>query len=110
MCYHCDQGFDFSADFEMHNWDKHKDNRPYHCKYDGCDKSFELPKNYRMHIQRVHQKGNYVCDYCQKEFYYQSNWIMHVLNGQNPEDQHRHDALFNLVDALLMIDNEENLC
>ena len=78
-CIHCDKGYNFKTDFESHNWDKHKERKPYHCKYDGCDKSFELHWTYWKHVQSIHRKiRHYTCDYCQKEFYLKTDWSKHV--------------------------------
>ncbi|NHK30081.1 MAG: hypothetical protein FK730_01930 [Asgard group archaeon] len=75
----------------------HRNQKAYQC--DFCDKSFELLRQYRMHLFSVHPKRTindlglqprYLCPYCDRVFYYHTRLVRHLNRHRVLENSYYH--------------------
>ncbi len=86
-CHHCKKAFVVLSQFRDHNSIKHNDERPFHCKYNGCNYSVDDGHSLKIHKEGVHQKKiKYTCNYCAKGFYAKSHYDNHIRihTGEKP--------------------------
>ena len=54
QCIDCGKGFIYKDSLEKHKMNVHLKLRPYICRYDGCDVSYNDASNRNQHEKRVH--------------------------------------------------------
>ena len=81
VCHHCGKAFTLQQYLRVHLRKKHNEGPPIERKYrcDQCDKSYENPKNLKIHKATNHQKNvSYPCPICSKTFLHKQYLQQHV--------------------------------
>ena len=96
-CYHCPKKYMTTKEFQEHNKKEHKDSKPWHCHYNGCNHSSKNKTCFTRHIERVHEKiSKFKCDQCPKGFYDKHKLENHLRthSGEKPFECDQCDKKF----------------
>lgn len=63
----------------------HTKYRPFVCQEPGCSTSFTDSSKMNDHKNWHLKIRNYICAFCQEEFYFASNWRQHLYRHVDPE-------------------------
>ncbi|XP_014681045.1 PREDICTED: zinc finger protein ZFAT-like isoform X3 [Priapulus caudatus] len=86
-CMYCGRRFHRQGDYTEHV-NVHTREKVYECEHDGCAFQALSKDNMRRHVEKVHEKKQYVCELC-----------AHVSNSRMKAWHHKQDAHAGIIDV-----------
>ena len=76
-CKICSKEFKQSGHLDTHIKLKHSEEKPFHCNYPGCDKSFPVRWALKTHA-KTHKEKTHFCNYCDNKFHQKVQLNNHI--------------------------------
>lgn len=76
-CKLCEKVFKQSGHLDTHIRLKHSEERPFHCNFPGCNKSFPVRWALKTH-SKIHKKKHFSCNFCDSEFHQKVQLETHI--------------------------------
>lgn len=76
-CRICYKEFKQSGHLDTHIKLKHSEERPFHCNFPGCNKSFPVRWALKTHVN-IHKEREHSCNYCDKSFHQKVQLLNHI--------------------------------
>lgn len=76
-CKICSKEFKQSGHLDTHLKLKHSEEKPFHCNYPGCNKSFPLRWALKTHA-KIHKEKKHLCNYCDNKFHQKVQLTNHI--------------------------------
>lgn len=78
ICYICNKSFSTLGNMRNHIKTIHENNRPFKCKYPGCNKEYSIESRYEVHLRTHKGEKPFICKICKKTFNEKGNLKTHL--------------------------------
>ena len=78
VCYICNKSFSTLGNMRNHIKTIHEKNRPFKCKYPGCNKEYSIESRYEVHLRTHKGEKPFICKICKKAFNEKGNLKTHL--------------------------------
>ena len=107
-CQVCDRSFTRFDTLENHMKSMHSDERPYHCQYPACQKSFATQSTLINHL-KVHTDGKpYKCLECDNSFTLLLEYKQHVRQA-HPDTENRCSDCYKVLPDMASLESHRSV-